>query len=88
MEKFIRKERVSTSAQLAVNLMQHFAIVAGEPDGVDNVGRQKMRLLTPEEVVSRACEIADAAYTQFKERGWVYEVIDDDSVDAVWNAGK
>lgn len=46
-------------AELALRFATHFAVVAGIPDGEDEAGRQKLRLLTPDEVVLRSFEIAE-----------------------------
>jgi len=58
-------------AHFAMKLMEHLAISAAEADGEDTAGRQKLRLLTPVEVATRACNIAAAAYQQFEDRDWL-----------------
>lgn len=61
-------------ARLASELMRHLAIVAVVPDGEDNSGRQKVRLMTPAEIVDRATEIADLAWNKYRSRGWILDV--------------
>ncbi len=50
---------VTFTGGLSVKLAEHFGIITGVPDGYDDAGRQKLRLMTPKEVVDRACEIAE-----------------------------
>lgn len=61
-------------ARLASILIEKWGMVLCVPDGEDSSGRAKMRLSTPEEVVSRACESADKAVDAFYLRGWVDKV--------------
>jgi hypothetical protein len=61
-------------ARLASELMRHLAIVAAVPDGVDEAGRQKLRLMTEPEVVERATKIADLAWTEYRKRNWLLDV--------------
>lgn len=61
-------------AQLAGELMRHLAIVAAVPDGVDDAGRQKVRLMTEAEVVERATKIADLAWAEYRKRNWLLDV--------------
>ena len=68
------KAAMNTRAQLATVLLEKWALVAGIPDGEDSAGRQKMRLPTPEELVDRACVIADEAVSAFERRGWLLEL--------------
>ena len=61
-------------AATAHDIAKHLAMVAGESDGEDSSGRQKLRLMTPEEVATRACDIAEAMWTKFEARGWILDV--------------
>lgn len=61
-------------AVFAQELMRQLAIAAAHPDGEDSSGRQKLRLLTPEEIVERACEISSKSYAEFAKRGWLLEI--------------
>jgi len=61
-------------ARLASELMRHLAIVAAVPDGVDEAGRQKLRLMTEPEVVERATKIADLAWAEYRKRNWLLDV--------------
>jgi hypothetical protein len=67
-------EQPNQEACFAIELMKHFAIVCATPDGYDDAGRQKLRLMTEEEVVKRACDMADQAWKAFKSRGWLLEL--------------
>lgn len=61
-------------ARIAMDLAKHLSMVAATPDGEDTAGRQKLRLLSPEEVGARACEIARELVNQFEERGWLTQL--------------
>lgn len=58
-------------AELASHLIDRWGMVSGAPDGEDSAGRAKMRLLSPEEVVRRACDTAELAFREFSKRDWV-----------------
>lgn len=49
-------------------------MIALMPDGEDHSFRSKYRLMTVEELVSRAVEVADLAFTTFRERGWILDL--------------
>lgn len=55
--------------RLAIEFAERFALVAGIPDGEDSAGRSKLRLGTPEEVVTRACDLAEETWKQLRARG-------------------
>lgn len=61
-------------AKMAMELMKHLAIIAGAPDGVDEAGRQKLRLMTEREVVMRASKIAALAWAEFRRREWILDI--------------
>ena len=58
----------------ALPILQHFAIVAAEPDGNDEAGRQKLRLMPEQEVVDRAMLIAELAWDQLRLGGLMINV--------------
>lgn len=43
-------------------------------DGEDSVGRQKIRLMSPEEIVDKACRTAELLCEAFEEKGWFFHV--------------
>ena len=61
-------------AAFAQELMRQLAIATAHLCGEDSSGRQKLRLLTPDEIVERACEISAKSYAEFAKRGWLLEV--------------
>lgn len=61
----------SHEADLAVHICGSLAVVAATTSGEDTAGRQALRLLTPEEIATRACDIAQHMWTQFEQRGWL-----------------
>lgn len=71
----IRQLRMpSQEASFAVLLMGHIGVALAKPDGEDSAGRQKFTYLLPEEVASRACEIAKAAFSEFEKRDWLCDL--------------
>lgn len=58
-------------ADLAERIMRQLSIICATPDGEDSAGRQRFRLMTPEEVAQRATDIADCAFEQFEKRDWL-----------------
>lgn len=69
-----RKLHPGLKATLAMELLTRWAIVAGHPDGESTDGRQRLRLLTPKELVDRATETADLAIDEMIEREWFLEL--------------
>jgi len=61
-------------ASLATELLTRWGFIGAAQDGEDSAGRQKAKLMSPAEVVIRACEIADLAITEMENRGWFLEV--------------
>ncbi len=68
------RKRLNMKGEIAQRLMEHLAIAAGQEDGEDSAGRRAFKLQTPEQVVTRACEIADKLVNEFEARGWVVEI--------------
>lgn len=56
---------------IAEKILQHCALVAAQEAGEDSAGRQALKLLAPEEVANRACDIAEHFVKQSNERGWI-----------------
>jgi len=67
-------EALFQEAQFANDLMKHLAIVAAVPDGEDSTGRQKLRMMTEQEVVERATVIARLAFIAHKENGFILDL--------------
>jgi hypothetical protein len=63
-----------TEASLAINLIERWGLVAAKPDGEDSAGRAKLELLTPEELVNRACDTADLVLKECEARGWMLPI--------------
>lgn len=61
-------------ARLAEYLAKQLSVILCEPDGEDSSGRQKLKLMSPSDVVTRCNDLADKFYEQWKERGWLVEV--------------
>lgn len=65
---------INQKAEFAMRLMDHLAIASATPDGEDTTGRQKLRLLKPDEVVARAIEISGMAWDAFEAIGWTQDL--------------
>ena len=48
-------------------------LMAGIADGETASGEIKVRLLTPTELVERACEISERAFEAIEKRGWLLD---------------
>ena len=69
-----QSEAVGVEAAYAMRLIEQHAMVAGETDGEDSQGRQKLRVQTPEELVARSFAIAELAFTEARRRGWMIAI--------------
>lgn len=69
-------------AILAIEISKHMCFATAETDGEDSAGRQKLRLLTPKEIATRSCDIAQEMWNQFESRGMTIDLPDsEDSED-------
>lgn len=64
-------QSVDVRAKMAAAFVERWALVAGEPDGEDSAGRQKLRTMTAEELAGKACKVVDALFSEFESRGWI-----------------
>ena len=61
-------------AQIAVEMIGRWGMVAGMTDGEDTSGRSKLRLATEEELVKRAFKIADLMFDELELRDWMVQI--------------
>lgn len=61
-------------ARFATEFINRWGAVAAIPEGEDSSGRQAMRMATPEELVTRACETAELLHLTLAARGWLVAV--------------
>lgn len=73
----------NSKARFALACIERWGVVAGEPDGEDSAGRQQLRMLAPEKVVKRAFRIAELAFAEAKERGWLSKLPTIGEVDEI-----
>lgn len=66
------REVMEIEARLASEMIIRWGMVAAAPDGEDSAGRAKLRLLTPAELVERACESATLLIMECRARDWVH----------------
>lgn len=69
--KVVEKESANFKARMACLLVERWGMVAAVEDGNDPQGRAKLRTMTPEEVVARACETADRMVDKIRALGWM-----------------
>lgn len=81
------RKRLSMKGEIATRLMEHFAIVAAQEDGEDSSGHRAFKLQTPEQVVSRACDIANDLVDEFEKRGWIIDVPAYEDIPVAKSAG-
>jgi len=61
-------------ADLARAFIERWAMVVAVPDGEDSAGRQKLRMLTTDELVAKACDVAETFSREIERRGWLVEL--------------
>lgn len=64
-----KREMLTDVGEIAGKFIERWAMVCATPDGEDSAGRQKLRLQTVEETVSRAFAMAEAFIEMARERG-------------------
>jgi hypothetical protein len=67
-------EMPNIEARFAMSMLERWGSVQGVQDGEDSAGRSKIGLMSVEDTVSRACCIADRAFKQFRDNGWMIDV--------------
>jgi hypothetical protein len=70
----VERLRLGLAASMAWELCSRWGMAAAKPDGEDSAGRQRLAVLTPEEMTERACATSEAMLTEFEKRGWVLEI--------------
>lgn len=68
------RKRYSMRAELAINLVSHFALIAAKDDGDDTSGRRASKLQSTDEVVNRACDIAEKMIDELEKRNWIIDI--------------
>ena len=69
--KTVQRTVFTNKGKMAWELLQRFATIAAETKGEDSAGRAKLELLSPNDVVARACDIAEVAWDEFARRDWL-----------------
>lgn len=64
-------ETFDQEANIALVLIEKWGLVAAMPDGEDSAGRAKLRLPTPQELATRALDIAQEFTALARKRGHV-----------------
>ena len=61
-------------AKLAVSMLERWGCVTADTDGEDSAGRQKWKHQDVKVLVKKACDIAEEAFKEFRERDWVLDI--------------
>ena len=67
-------EMPDREARFAMELLERWSLVMADADGEDSAGRQKQRRMSVEETVQLACDTSEAAFTEFRKRGWMIQM--------------
>jgi hypothetical protein len=79
-------EALTHEADLAIALVRGYGLIAARPSGEANPdGSQKLEVLSPEEAVTRACQIARLTFDNLRAMGWIVE---GPSIHDVYGKGK
>lgn len=65
--------RLEFEAKMAHDFIERWGMVLAMDDGEDSAGRHKIRLATPEELVSRAFTIAELFMKEARRRNLVHD---------------
>lgn len=57
-------------ATAVLEMITKWGTIAGEPDGEDSAGRQKLKSVDEFSTVERACTLVEEAFSQFEKRNW------------------
>lgn len=79
----LQRTAFSMKGDMAWDLMKRFSVIAADLEGEDSTGRAQYGLLDPAQVVVRACEIAEQAWSEFESRGWLQELPAPEKLPAV-----
>ena len=79
-------ESPTQEGSFALQLVERFGLIAGQPDGEDTAGRAKARMLTPVETVARAFDLAAESFRVMRERGMLVQLPDLNEINAEQDA--
>ena len=76
LDKRVVEDTISLNkrARFAVEFIERWGAIAAIPDGEDSSGRQKLRMMTPQELVTRATQTAEYLFAVLNANGWTVEV--------------
>ena len=66
------RRRAELEANIAIDFITKWGMVAAIPDGEDSVGRQRLRLATPEELVDRSILTTKLLMTGLNREEWFH----------------
>ncbi len=71
-----KKREYDARALAAIDFVSRWGMVAAVPDGVDDAGRQKLRLATEAELVGRALAAVGLLFDSVEDMGWYIDLPD------------
>lgn len=75
-------EHLTKPARMALAFVERWGMVSAQDNGEDSSGRAKLKLLSPEDVVDRACLISGLLLHKFHELDWILDVPSMDELKA------
>lgn len=69
-------EHPTLQGHFVMTLIEKWGMVSAKEDGEDSVGRAKLRTLTPQEVVTRAMDVAEIAFKSMRQAGLIIDLPD------------
>jgi len=67
-------EMPNMEARFAMAMIEKWGCIQGTDGGEDSAGRAKTDLMPVDATVKRACNLAQTAFHEFKELGWLIDV--------------
>lgn len=77
-------EMANAEAQFAMRMLERWGSVQGFDNGEDSAGRAKIGLMAVEKTVDRACNMANVAFKEFRERGWMLDVPTHEEAEVIY----
>lgn len=72
----------SPEGQFFLKCIERWALVAAEVDGEDTAGRQRLRRMTPSELIFHAHRCTELAFEQMDRCGWLCPMPDHETIQA------
>ena len=81
--KILELEYPEMEARIALAMLERWGMICAEIDGEDSAGRQKARLMSPEELTTRAFTCAALAMKTMRDGGLLIRLPTEEEADAI-----